>query len=437
MMAYAFAVVSYMFAVSVSSVAQSCGSPFAFSEEQKASRCLLQVSRQDKHSTGSCPHAFGFKHGTDPDICEAERICLTQIRDPPIKELNDSEIELAVNQSKLYTLVLKDYLKTTKVSNQMTIPGTTLLVTIIHGQQLMEWSNIGHFAANFFPLIGRQALTRADRLLLWTVDEKSFMLQQKQTDWFSSVLDIISEHESPKGNHTSKMPLMFKLGNAEVCFEKLQLFSNPGWSGKPSLFSNQPAQCKTLRDRALAFFGLPTPTINMLSPSATVCKFLVTALVRDDDQSYSNIVPVTEKMRNFVNSRAGCFKAIWIPNDITNNGKFSLRMQIEALYNSDILISTHGAQLTNLVFMKPGARIVEIFKCRHTSTDFLRAADGCNLKYYSTRTTVPGLSHQYCNTNTRSREHGTYLNVLYNMNYEHDVKPVLSTAVEDFFDQNI
>ena len=44
-----------------------------------------------------------------------------------------------------------------------------------------------------------------------------------------------------------------------------------------------------------------------------------------------------------------------------SNASFFILEQVQAMSYTDILVSAHGAQLTNIIFMSPGRRIMEIF----------------------------------------------------------------------------
>jgi len=65
-------------------------------------------------------------------------------------------------------------------------------------------------------------------------------------------------------------------------------------------------------------------------------------------------------------------------------GALSVREQIGAFGCADLVVSPHGAALTNLVFVPPGAGVVELFPAGCVLPDFWRLACG-----------VPGLRYRY------------------------------------------
>jgi hypothetical protein len=57
------------------------------------------------------------------------------------------------------------------------------------------------------------------------------------------------------------------------------------------------------------------------------------------------------------------------------------RSQIEAFGGADIIVAVHGAALTNLVFCRPGTRVVEIFPSNFIKSPYLWLAAKLGLKY--------------------------------------------------------
>jgi capsular polysaccharide biosynthesis protein len=57
------------------------------------------------------------------------------------------------------------------------------------------------------------------------------------------------------------------------------------------------------------------------------------------------------------------------------------RSQIEAFGAADIVVAVHGAALTNLVFCRPGTRVVEIFPSNFIKSPYLWLAAKLDLKY--------------------------------------------------------
>lgn len=64
----------------------------------------------------------------------------------------------------------------------------------------------------------------------------------------------------------------------------------------------------------------------------------------------------------------------------------SLLEQIELFHNADVIVGTHGAGFTNLIFCKPNTQIIEIFQERSSST-YWNMVQQLNLNYQYIQTT--------------------------------------------------
>lgn len=65
-------------------------------------------------------------------------------------------------------------------------------------------------------------------------------------------------------------------------------------------------------------------------------------------------------------------------------GALSVDEQIRTFAEADVVVSAHGAALTNIVFMNAGARVIELFPASHVMA--------C---YWKLASTVPGLEYRY------------------------------------------
>lgn len=73
--------------------------------------------------------------------------------------------------------------------------------------------------------------------------------------------------------------------------------------------------------------------------------------------------------------------------DIVNSEKLSFLEQIELYKNSQVIISNHGAGLTNCLFMPSGSIVFEIYREMESENDYM------NLCYYRM---AKSLNHEYC-----------------------------------------
>jgi capsular polysaccharide biosynthesis protein len=65
-------------------------------------------------------------------------------------------------------------------------------------------------------------------------------------------------------------------------------------------------------------------------------------------------------------------------------GALTVDDQIRTFAEADVVISAHGAALTNIVFMSPGALVIELFPAAHVMACYWKLAG-----------TVPGLHYRY------------------------------------------
>ena len=65
----------------------------------------------------------------------------------------------------------------------------------------------------------------------------------------------------------------------------------------------------------------------------------------------------------------------------------SFEMQVRMMVDTRLLISIHGAQLTNLIFMHPGSGVIEIFNPQFSEDCYERLSKLCELKYTAFRST--------------------------------------------------
>ena len=59
----------------------------------------------------------------------------------------------------------------------------------------------------------------------------------------------------------------------------------------------------------------------------------------------------------------------------------TFEQQVQIMANTDLLISIHGAQLTNALFMRPGSGVIEIFNPKFKTSLYYNLCKGAELKY--------------------------------------------------------
>ena len=71
-------------------------------------------------------------------------------------------------------------------------------------------------------------------------------------------------------------------------------------------------------------------------------------------------------------------------------GTLAFKWQLALYSNTSLLVSPHGAQLTNVVFMPAGAAVVEVLNCGHFTDVPKKLALECGLRYVATQDPRPG-----------------------------------------------
>lgn len=77
--------------------------------------------------------------------------------------------------------------------------------------------------------------------------------------------------------------------------------------------------------------------------------------------------------------------------------KLSLLEQVALFYNAEYVVAAHGAGLTNLIFCRPGTKVVEIFQNLYDSV-FYNIAQTCGLSYIPVQTMPYGKFYVHANT---------------------------------------
>lgn len=70
--------------------------------------------------------------------------------------------------------------------------------------------------------------------------------------------------------------------------------------------------------------------------------------------------------------------------EVVQLADFSFLEQVALMAATDVVIAPHGSGLTNILFCKPGAKIIEIFSPEMVALYFWKISDLCHLDYYYT-----------------------------------------------------
>lgn len=68
--------------------------------------------------------------------------------------------------------------------------------------------------------------------------------------------------------------------------------------------------------------------------------------------------------------------------EIVNSESLLFVDQIQLFSQAEVVISAHGAGLTNIVFCNPGTKVLELFSPQYLGLCYFLVSDSCNLDYY-------------------------------------------------------
>lgn len=123
---------------------------------------------------------------------------------------------------------------------------------------------------------------------------------------------------------------------------------------------------------------------NVLKPVAIGERkqFTVTLAVRSHGRAFRNVSAWRDVVKSQCEALQDCEWVVIYPANLT------FCQQVEAMSKTDILVSAHGAQLTNMIFMNPGGRVLEMFP-----KGWLELA-GSGQYIYRNLATMMGLKHE-------------------------------------------
>jgi len=89
-------------------------------------------------------------------------------------------------------------------------------------------------------------------------------------------------------------------------------------------------------------------------------------------------------------------KLIYSKNfDITKPELLSFKKQIDLFKNSSVIIGAHGAAFSNIIFCKPGTKIIEIIPADHPNKKCERISKVLKLKYFRIKTKPDNIDKDY------------------------------------------
>ncbi|MGZ3885734.1 MAG: glycosyltransferase family 61 protein, partial [Bacteroidia bacterium] len=76
----------------------------------------------------------------------------------------------------------------------------------------------------------------------------------------------------------------------------------------------------------------------------------------------------------------------------------SFNEQMELVRNTRVMVSSHGANLTNLMFMQPGAKVLELIRDQQPNFCYWALASVCGLDYYYQLCNIAASDHLQVHT---------------------------------------
>lgn len=369
-----------------------------------------------------------FKKASNPAFRVADFVCVSRKRPScqPCKgkdgycHLKSTFEHLIENEIHVQSMHGRDK------ANITVIPGLTVLLSIDHGHSFMRWDNIAHYIQTIYPLsyhlelYGMRNSTR--NAIVWQAKSDEFFGRQVggfSTDWYEMItrfaLGFQSDNTSMRHIHTcDDLPLLGARHHdtKQQCFEKLAVYE--GGSAKkcpPSMYwlVGDTTYCQkfttSLRD-----------WIHLKGPMTTSNRLSVLTLIRVDSQGWSNYVEAVQKIRDLVQFHGNSADFIYL-----NKSKMTLYQQLSWFQRSDVVVTTHGAHLTNSMFQRPGSAVIEYLQKQWLSFEFSSAAVHCGVRYFA--------AHAKGTNFSRCLNH-EFMNAHLPLDFEKELKPVLEMAMD-------
>ncbi|XP_024401987.1 uncharacterized protein [Physcomitrium patens] len=210
--------------------------------------------------------------------------------------------------------------------------GTTLITETEY-----DYGNPWHSMYNMFQFLYwkfKNNCTDADRLMLFHQSE----LRREMGNWITQVFSAAG---------LPAVPEQMSIGDRPICFKRA-IVSRLGLGGVPTeLFQEIYSQA---RCRVRVYCKL-SPT----RPSTDRQSTTITLMVRNGARQWKDKKAWEKVIAEQCAKVEGCR---WVTMYVSN---MTFCEQVKLMMETDILVSVHGAQLTNMIFMSPGGRLMEMF----------------------------------------------------------------------------
>ena len=143
------------------------------------------------------------------------------------------------------------------------------------------------------------------------------------------------------------------------------------------------AAARAYRSRVFSYLHMPQ------AAQQTTQTSWVTLLLRTNDRVILNEAELIAGMRRHP-QRSKLLPQKLELRTFTLGSSLPFLEQMRMYASTRVLVSYHGAQLTNSVFMMDDAVVIEIFNCRHFADTYERTAIEGGHRYFSARPPDPG-----------------------------------------------
>ncbi|KAG0580919.1 hypothetical protein KC19_4G210700 [Ceratodon purpureus] len=200
-----------------------------------------------------------------------------------------------------------------------------------------DYNNIWHSMsalANFGTWRLENQCSYPDRLVLYHMGE----LVTSMGSWITHVLQAAFMKNIPIETGLSGV-------NSMICFERA-VIQRRGLGKVDTTHIN--ALFDMLRCKSRRYCGIKRPARKSSSMEVLV-------LTRSGPRAFTNESGVAAVVHKECSKVPGCVTRM------LNAANLTFCEQVEVMSRTDVLISVHGAQLTNMMFMSPGSRVMEMF----------------------------------------------------------------------------
>jgi len=269
------------------------------------------------------------------------------------------------------------------------VPGVVVILTVHHYGSYI-WENIGHVSEAVFPIFDTLSQLQT-RGLIPEMPVKGVLFHQAEknsptflkTDWYTNVIkllgkdpnnthiffneDLVDTRKHNQGSHVIHKP---------ICAQHVVILDRKALHGisPRRVFFSDTRNAFRLKEKAFIALGLPSRILHR--PPGRVASMIV----RSDSQGIANQEEINMALDSYLRDRCWSLRVVPPFSD-----PMHLKDQVKVFARTDLSISVHGAQLTNLVWQPIGSGVLIIQKCGFTDHDLSALAGQSGIAVYRSR----------------------------------------------------